>query len=147
MILIASSFALLVIVAGMFLLAKTQKEGLSNMFKYVSYFVIACGFFSLFAGGAGFIIRKCMMHCRMENKMNCEREHESCSRWGHNGTCEKERECDEESGMCIRKEIIVRDGQDTTAFSVSSLLTYVCNTSIFYLRNLVISSSLYHTCQ
>jgi len=33
MILIAASFSLLVIVAGMFLLAKTQKENLSMSFK------------------------------------------------------------------------------------------------------------------
>ncbi|MGZ4055907.1 MAG: hypothetical protein ACXVPM_13445, partial [Bacteroidia bacterium] len=67
MVLITSSFSLLVIVAGMFLLAKTQKEGLSNMFKYVSYFVIGCGFFSLFAGGAVFVIKRCMMHCQMQD--------------------------------------------------------------------------------
>jgi hypothetical protein len=112
MILIASSFALLVIVAGMFLLAKTQKDGLSNMFKYVSYFVIGCGFFSLFAGGTLFIIRKCMMHCQMQNEMNCERNYEHCSHWKHHGkSCGKEKECDEDGGMCIRKEIMIRDGE------------------------------------
>jgi hypothetical protein len=110
MILIASSFSLLVIVAGMFLLAKTQKEGLSNMFKYVSYFVIGCGFFSLFAGGTVFIIKRCMMHCQMQNRMNCERNYEHYSHWKHEGSCG--REDDEDGEKCIRKEIIIRDGQE-----------------------------------
>lgn len=90
MILIASSFSLLVIVAGMFLLAKTQKDGLSNMFKYVSYFVILCGFFSLFAGGTMFIIKRCMMHCQMENRMQCDRNDDHCDQWKNaSKKCEK----------------------------------------------------------
>lgn len=98
MILIASSFSLLVIVAGMFLLAKTQKDGLSNMFKYVSYFVILSGFFSLFAGSTAFIVKRCMMHCQMQNRMQCERNNEHCSHWKHHGeSCGREEEC--EGGM------------------------------------------------
>jgi hypothetical protein len=96
MILIASSFSLLVIVAGMFLLAKTQKDGLSNMFKYVSYFVIFSGFFSLFGGGTAFIIKRCMMRCQMQNQMQCERNYEHCSHWRHGGEgCGRGEECEE----------------------------------------------------
>ena len=112
MILVASSFALLVIVAGMFLLAKTQKDGLSNMFKYVSYFVIGCGFFSLFAGGTVFIIKRCMMHCQMQNEMNCERNMEHCSKWKHHGeSCGKDEKCEDDEN-CVRKEIIITNGEE-----------------------------------
>jgi hypothetical protein len=112
MIIVASLLALLVIVAGMFLLAKTQKEGLSNMFKYVSYFVIGCGFFSLFAGGTIFIISRCMMHMQKQHEMNEEKNFEHCSHWKHHGeSCERE-EGEEEGGNCIRKEIIIRDGEE-----------------------------------
>jgi hypothetical protein len=111
MILIASSFSLLVIVAGMFLLAKTQKEGLSSLFKYVSYFVIACGFFSLFAGGTAFVIRRCMMHMQMRNHMDCEREFSHCNHWKQNESCNRE-DNEQEGGMCIRKEIIIKDGEE-----------------------------------
>ena len=117
MILIASSFSLLVIVAGMFLLAKTQKDGLSNAFKYVSYFVIGCGFITFFGGGAAFVIKRCMMCCQMENRMNCERSFENCSHWGHSESCgrggERE-ECEEGEGhgMCMRKEIIIQGGEE-----------------------------------
>jgi len=73
MILIASSFSLLVIVAGMFLLAKTQKDNLSNFFKYVSYFVILVGFLNLFGGTACMLIHKCMKHCAAQCKEHCEK--------------------------------------------------------------------------
>lgn len=68
MILIASSVSLLVIVAGMFLLAKTQKDNLSNLFKYVSYFVIIVGFLNLFYGGIHFIMKQCSRHYAAEMK-------------------------------------------------------------------------------
>jgi ABC-type nickel/cobalt efflux system permease component RcnA len=68
MILIASSFSLLVIVAGMFLLAKTQKDGLSNFFKYISYFVIILGFLNLFCGGVHMFMKHCSQHCNSEMK-------------------------------------------------------------------------------
>jgi energy-coupling factor transporter transmembrane protein EcfT len=69
MILIVSSFSLLVIVAGMFLLAKTQKDNLSNFFKYVSYFVIIVGFLNLFAGGVHMILGHFYKQCAMEYEM------------------------------------------------------------------------------
>ena len=103
MILIASSFSLLVIVAGMFLLAKTQKDGLSSTFKYVSYFVVLCGFFSLFAGGTAFIVKRCMMHYQMQNRMQWERNDEHCSHWRHaNESSGREEECGDEmkTGHC-----------------------------------------------
>jgi len=41
--LISISLALLVIVAGMLLLAKTKKDDLGGIYKFVSYAVITCG--------------------------------------------------------------------------------------------------------
>jgi hypothetical protein len=75
MILIASSFSLLVIVAGMFLLAKTQKDNLSSFFKYVSYFVILVGFLNFFGGGACMLAHMCMKHCAAQCKEHCEKGH------------------------------------------------------------------------
>ncbi len=124
MILIVSSFSLLVIVAGMFLLAKTLKDGLSNMFKYISYFVILCGFFSLFAGGAVFMVKKCMRHCQMENQFKGERNFGNCDhgRGGHEG-CGRREMCEEGEGeiciegkggeMRVEKSIII-NGQEMT---------------------------------
>jgi len=43
----AFALSLLAIVAGMMLLAHTRKDSLGNMFKYVSWFVIVCGFLSI----------------------------------------------------------------------------------------------------
>ena len=42
-----ASLALLAIVAGMYLLAKTKKEELGKLFKWVSYIVVICGFLCL----------------------------------------------------------------------------------------------------
>jgi hypothetical protein len=85
MILIAASFSLLVIVAGMFLLAKTQKENLSRLFKYVSYFVIIVGFLNFFGGGACMLMRMCMKHCAE----NCETKH--CKKSKRDKHCKMER--------------------------------------------------------
>ncbi|HTA83979.1 MAG TPA: hypothetical protein VK783_13635 [Bacteroidia bacterium] len=63
MCIIAFTLGLLVIVAGMKLLAQTQKDNLSNLFKYVSWFVIVMGFLSLIGTG---------LHCAM----NCCHRHE-----------------------------------------------------------------------
>lgn len=51
---IGLSLALLAIVAGMFLLAKTRAEALGKFFKFVSYTVIVAGFLCLIC---------CIMHC------------------------------------------------------------------------------------
>ena len=56
MLLIACSLALLVIVAGMKLLAQTQKETLSNLYKYVSWFTVIMGFLILICIGCRMVI-------------------------------------------------------------------------------------------
>ncbi len=57
MILVASSLSLLAIGTGMFLYAKTLKEGLNRFFKFGSLFIIIVGFLNLFAGCAFFIAK------------------------------------------------------------------------------------------
>lgn len=113
MILIAASMSLLVIIAGMFLLAKTQKENLSNLFKYVSYFVILAGFLNLFGGGAFFVVKKCMQHCVSKCQDHCgkkdkchKKNKKSCSRMEK---CEEGEGMCEEGGMemCIEKRIVI----------------------------------------
>jgi hypothetical protein len=104
--------SLLVIIAGMFLLAKTQKENLSNLFKYVSYFVILVGFLNLFGGGAFFVMKKCMQHCSSKcqdhggKKDKCHKKNKkACSRMG---ACEEGEDC-EKGGMemCVEKRIVI----------------------------------------
>ncbi len=111
----AASLSLLVIVAGMFLLAKTQKENLSNMFKYVSYFVILSGFVILFGGGIFAVAKKCMRHMKnsqshCEGKNECSSHHsqKSCSKME---SCEEGQGCGEEKGMCIEKRIVVNGNE------------------------------------
>jgi len=105
--------SLLVIIAGMFLLAKTQKENLSNLFKYVSYFVILAGFLNLFGGGAFFVMKKCMQHCASKSQNHCDKNDschkkskKSCSRMEK---CEQGEEACEEGGaqMCTEKRIVI----------------------------------------
>lgn len=101
--------SLLVIIAGMFLLAKTQKENLSNLFKYVSYFVILSGFLMLFGGGLLFMAKKCMKHVEARAEMNCHKHNKhkkACSRMS---MCEHgEGMCEEGEGeMCIEKRIVI----------------------------------------
>ena len=112
MILIAASMSLLVIIAGMFLLAKTQKENLSNLFKYVSYFVILVGFLNLFGGGAFFVMKRCMQHCMSKSQDHCgkkdschKKSKKSCSRME---MCEEGGECEEgRAQMCIEKRMVI----------------------------------------
>lgn len=89
MLLIQCSLSLLVVYAGMKLLAKTQKEALGNFHKYVSWLLIVMGFL-MFAcsvccgikrccrGGERMMERKCRMEmnynsggCMMQGGMNC----------------------------------------------------------------------------
>ena len=103
---LAASLCLLVIVAGMFLLAKTQKENLSNMFKYVSYFVIISGFICLFGGGTLAIAKKCMNHMR-KSQNQCEQNYDCPSHHG-NKSCSRMENCEEGEGeMCIEKRIVI----------------------------------------
>ncbi len=65
MLLIASALALLVIYAGMKLYALTKKEGLSNLFKYMSWFIVIMGFLILICVGA-----HCLMRCCLRGEHN-----------------------------------------------------------------------------
>lgn len=99
----AAALSLLVIVAGMFLLAKTQKENLSNMFKYVSYFVVFSGFVILFGGGMFTVVKKCVRHMKnsqshCEGGNECSSKHKSCSRMEG---------CEEGGEMRIEKRIVI----------------------------------------
>lgn len=116
MILIAASLSLLVIIAGMFLLAKTQKENLSNLFKYVSYFVILVGFLNLFGGGAFFMAKKCMKHCSVQSKGHCGKGDDCHKKKKRKKACSAMEMCDEggrgmckEGGseVCIEKRVVM----------------------------------------
>lgn len=115
MILIAASMSLLVIIAGMFLLAKTQKENLSNLFKYVSYFVIIVGFLNLFGGGVLFMAKKCMKHCMNQSQGHCGKKDDCCKHKKSKKACSRMEMCEEEKGeckdggaeMCIEKRIVI----------------------------------------
>ncbi len=108
MILIAASMSLLVIIAGMFLLAKTQKENLSNFFKYVSYFVILVGFLNLFGGGALFMAKKCMRHAVAQCESHCKKGDDCHKKNKHKKSCSRMDMCEEGEGeMCIEKTIVI----------------------------------------
>lgn len=119
MILIAASMSLLVIIAGMFLLAKTQKENLSNMFKYVSYFVIIVGFLNLFGGGAFFMAKKCMKHCMNQSQGHCGKKDDCCKHKKSKKSCSRMEMCEEGQGMCeeggskmcMEKRIVINTGE------------------------------------
>ena len=83
MLLIAFTLALLVIVAGMKLMAQAQKESLGNLYKYVSWFVVVMGFLCLLCVGMHCAMRCHRNHCeRMENR--CEmHEHSGCNEMMH----------------------------------------------------------------
>lgn len=104
MICITLAFALLVLIAGLFLLAYSKKEGLGWMFKLASYFAIAFGTV-VFVGGLIAVLMcsscdstKCGKkggNCNMEMSKDCSGS--SCSKvemGGHHGMkgsshCEK----------------------------------------------------------
>lgn len=68
-------FALLVIIAGMFLLAKTKKEDLGRFFKFISYTVVISGFAIILIVIQLSIIRM-VGHCRNNfmHKVGCNKE-------------------------------------------------------------------------
>jgi len=81
----AFALTLLAIVAGMMLLAQTKRENLGNMYKYVSWFIIVCGFLSILAIGA-----KCAMKCcpmMREHRMMMREGRMMDCRMGHMGGC------------------------------------------------------------
>jgi hypothetical protein len=135
MIFITSSFSLLVIVSGMFLLAKTQKDNLSNFFKYVSYFVIIVGFLNLFFGGVHMLMRSFHQHYAAEmhhgkkykhgkhkrdkvmiyKNMSCDNEmiNEDHHQMSGNYDCEMEKEKCMKTGMmegksCCKEKMIIK---------------------------------------
>ena len=78
---ISCSLSLLVIAAGMFLLAKTTKEELGKTFRWISYFIILGGFLTMasclcscfcrMACGMSCGGHEMQMHSRMGGGMNC----------------------------------------------------------------------------
>ncbi len=76
---VAISFALLAIVAGMFLLAKTRKDNLGKCFSFMSWFVVFSGFiiilFAVSAGTCKYVHHHKMM-CNKE--MNCKFDKKPC---------------------------------------------------------------------
>lgn len=61
MLLVACALALLVIYAGMKLLALTKKDSLGNLYRYVSWFIIIVGFLLVLCVAAHCVMRVC--HC------------------------------------------------------------------------------------
>jgi hypothetical protein len=105
LLLIAFTLCLLVIVAGMKLLAQTQKDNLGNLYKYVSMFIIVMGFLSLLCVGV-----HCIMGCchRGEHRMmmrKCRMMDNDCS--GVNG-CGDEMGC--ERGMRHNDRCMMQSG-------------------------------------
>ncbi len=87
-ILISISLALLVIVAGMLLLAKTKKDALGGIYKFVSYAVITCGILM-----ASFSFVSCIVKCQSggcgsSSKASCYKNYHGnsgkCASWGKN---------------------------------------------------------------
>ncbi len=80
MICISFCLALLALVAGMFLLAKTQKASLGMFFKVISYFVITASLICLlcciachFCGGGCNKGCATTEHCEMDSMHNVEK--------------------------------------------------------------------------
>jgi len=85
-ILISISLALLVIVAGMLLLAKTKKDDLGGIYKFVSYAVITVGILM-----ASFSFVSCIVKCQSggcgsSSKASCYKNYHGnsgkCASWG-----------------------------------------------------------------
>lgn len=127
--LIGLSLTLIAIVAGMLLLAQTQKENLGNIYKVISYFVIITAFLGFLAGvGCGLcqlahcgkggcspmekhgmmMMGRCMgggeNSCRMmgDEGMGCGMEM-GCGMKGMKKKCKT---------MCSKKQMMGWDGED-----------------------------------
>jgi len=83
MLLIACSLALIVIYAGMKLLAQTKREVLGNLYKYVSLFLVTIGFLLLICISCCGMMRCCHMGERM-----MERKCMMMEERGNNGGCQ-----------------------------------------------------------
>ncbi|MBK5285785.1 MAG: hypothetical protein JJE25_10320 [Bacteroidia bacterium] len=68
MILISISFSLLALVAGMFLLDKTKKEGLGKFYNFISWLVIIASLLTLMSSLTRGVIRMSCQH-HMERSM------------------------------------------------------------------------------
>lgn len=124
-VLISFSLALLVIIAGMILLAKTWKEGLGKIFSFISYASIALGIL-IFACTLCFSIGKMMCHggmgdCHGAATPACHHMQGKCGSMGmmncgpgascmHGAACKSmsggHMKCKGGDGMKCRKKII-----------------------------------------
>lgn len=117
LILIAISVSLLVIVAGMLLLAKTRKEQLGKLFSAVSYTIVIAGLIiliSAFCGGICRMLYSCKGSCQKEyccaSSSGCGYWKKSCSKQGcsHGGkSCKKQK--------CVHKETVeetLKEGEE-----------------------------------
>lgn len=102
--LISISLALLVIVAGMLLLAKTKKDDLGGIYKFVSYAVITSGILM-----ASFSFVSCIVKCQSGGcssgaKAGCYSSYHGdqgkCASWGK--SCAKS-SCTNKSRCCSSK--------------------------------------------
>ena len=128
---VSLALLLLAIAGGMFLLAKTNKDNLGNLFRFVSWFIIVSGFLALFLCGLMCICSMCchgggmdrermmMMHQGMMSNEECGGGEGSCNRqviikkFGnngdmncpgmHHGGCKEEGKCDLSSGSCCKE--------------------------------------------
>ena len=110
-VLISISLALLVIVAGMLLLAKTKKDDLGSVYKFVSYAVITCGILM-----ASFSFVSCIVKCQSGGcgssaKSSCYKSYHGksgkCASWKN--SCSKS-SCSSEAKSCRSKCSKGKDG-------------------------------------
>jgi len=131
------SLALLLtaIAAGMFLLAKTNKDGLSNFFRFVSWFIIVSGFVGLMLCGLMCICRMCcqrhgggrnhermmMMHQGMRFNEECEEGEGNCNKqiiikkFGDEGDMNcpgMQKGCCKEDGKCTKEGDCCKEGKE-----------------------------------
>ena len=134
--LISISLALLVIVAGMLLLAKTNKDELGNVYKFVSYAIITCGIILI-----GYSFVSCIVKCQgggcsNSSKASCSSSYhggaEKCAKWGKNCSkssrsnrsgCDRSKcakTCDSSKSKCKKGRAwkehkkIITDGEEET---------------------------------
>lgn len=126
--LIGLSLTLIAIVAGMLLLAQTQKENLGNIYKAIAYFVIITAFLGFLAGVCCGLCQ--LAHCGKEGGCPPMEKHQmmmnrcmgggesGCRMMGHGGMgcgmgmgCEMgmEKKCKK---MCSKKQMMGWDGED-----------------------------------
>lgn len=101
-ILISVSVSLLVIVAGMLLLAKTKKDDLGNMFSFASYSVITIGLLVFLGSFIGGVMHHCKArqgkgHCGYSAKQGHHGAYKSCASWSDGSSkskCGKSQKCE-----------------------------------------------------